>query len=207
MMKQENKKLPTLSLAGAEFYVDATQGLLTDTQNRENRIHIYEMLGLDDHFEMVFDKQIRNLKETDWNYTDQERYEYIWLRDLGVYDPDGANKNLTKEDILFLKDLPVIDIEGVKFLWNEQSSRLLQEDNPWNVIAKNDMTQREGIMGCYFDTQKKWVPFSHELPSDIRVLPAHISFVPTSEINQKILLAQQKKSCIVSTQGKGRKLR
>lgn len=206
MMKDENIKLPTVNLAGAEFYVDATRGLLIDTLNSDNHFHIYEMLRLDDHFEMVFDKKTRNLKESDWIHITDERYEYLWLRPLGIYDPEGAKKCLTEEDLLFLKDLPIIDIEGVKFLWEKESSLLFQQDNPWNVIAKNDMKSQEGKGGFYFDRQKNIVPFPHEMPSDATQLPAHIIFIPDSEITQQIQRAQQQtvKNILLK---KGRKLK
>ncbi|MBT2621887.1 hypothetical protein [Chryseobacterium sp. ISL-6] len=204
-MNKENRKLPTINLAGAEFYVDATCGLLTDTLNGANSIHIYEMLMLDSHFEMVFDKHTRNLKESDWTNIEDERYAYLWLRPLGVYDPDGAKEKLTEEDLHFLKNLPVIDIEGVNFLWEKQTGHLFQQENPWNMIAKNDAVQSEGVTGFYFDTNKKVVPFPHELPSAKGMLPAHISFIPVSKINQKILLAGQQKTNQAVSRNKGKR--
>lgn len=206
-MNQENRKLPTVNLAGTEFYVDASQGMLIDTLNSSNHFHIYEMLRLDDHFEMVFDKKTRNLKEGNWTDISGERYEYIWLRPLGVYDPEGAKKCLTDEDLLFLKSLPGVDVEGVKFLWEEESGLLFQEGNPWNIIAKNDAVQRDTVMGFYFDKEKSLVPFPNEIPSDKAKLPPSITFVPLSEINLKIRKAQQQKVGKALLQSRSRKLK
>lgn len=206
-MNQENRKLPTIDLAGAEFYVDAKSNVLIDTRNSSNTIHPHEALVLEDHFEIVFDKQTRNLKESDWTNIDDDRYAYIWLRPLGVYDPEGAKEKRSADDLERLASLPTIDIEGTKFLWEDRTSLLLQKDNPWNTISRNDLELRNGVAGIYFDKEKKVVPFPHEMPSDKTIIPNHISFVLFSEINKEVLRAKQQKPQHNPSQKKGRKIK
>lgn len=196
-MKQENenRKLPVIDiLPGATFYVDAVKQLLIDTENPNNTISPMEMLSLEDHSEFVFDKQTRNLKPGNWMETDNHRYVLVWLRPLEVYDIEGAKIRDVQEGSLIQKNLPEINIEGVKFLWDRQHTLLLQKDNPYNQIHKSTMDMRGGIMGIYFDKHKKIVPFPHEINSrqPDEKLPLHIRFVPSSEINQKIRLAEAK---------------
>lgn len=196
-MKQENedRKLPVIDiLPGATFYVDALKQLLIDTQNRTNTISPLEMLQLEDHYECVFDKQTRNLKLDNWRAIDDQRYVYVWLRPLEVYDIEGAKIRQGHEDILIPKNLPVIDIEGVKFIWDRGRTLLLQKENPYNQIHKSTLDMRGGEMGIYFDRLKKLVPFPHEINArrTDEKLPPHIRFIPVSEINQKIRLAEAK---------------
>lgn len=196
-MENGNRKLPVIDIAGAEFYVDAVKSVLIDTKDRNNVIRPLDMLVLDTHIEMLFDKVTRNAKWNNWRDMDNERYEYVWLRHLEVYDTEGAKIRLGRESALIPKNLPVIDVEGVKFLCDGQHTRLLQQDNPYNQIHKNDMVSKEGIMGFYFDTQKNVVPFPHELESvkSNGQLPSHIRFVPASEINRKVTQAENNIDC------------
>lgn len=193
--EHQSRKLPVVDLLpGATFYVDALKQLLIDTQDSTNTISPLEMLQLEDHYECVFDKQTRNLKQGNWRENDNERYVYVWLRPLEVYDVEGAKIRLGHEDILIPKNLPVIDIEGVKFVWDLERTLLLQKENPYNQIHKSTMDMRGSTMGIYFDKHKKLVPFPHEInarQADEK-LPPHIRFVSASEINQKIRLAEAK---------------
>lgn len=191
-MNSGNRKLPVINIAGAEFYVDAVESVLIDTRDKNNTITPMDMLVLDDHTEMLFDKQTRNCKKDNWAVGNSERYAYVWLHPFEVYDIEGAKIRLGHEGTLIPKNLPVIDIEGVKFLWDDQRTRLLQRDNPYNQIHKSSMDLKGGVMGIYFDTQKKVVPFPHEIESHRANgrLPQHIRFVPAAEINQKVQLAK-----------------
>lgn len=191
--EHENRKLPVIEIVpGAAFYVDAVNSELTDTRNPNNKIHLLDMIILSDHLELLFDKKIRNVKKGRWNKDNGKRYEYLWLRPLPVYDVEGA-KVLVAKDVQHLpKNLPEIDIDGTRFLWHRALSELLQADNPFNQIHKCTMDMRKGEMGVYFDREKKVVPFPQEIEGLLidGQLPPHIRFVPASEINQKIRRAE-----------------
>lgn len=192
-MEQEERKLPVIDIAGAGFYVDAIHMVLIDTNDKDNIIHMMDLLDVGDHFEMLFDKVTRNVKKNDWRIWDNDRYEYVWLRPFEVYDIEGAKIRLGHENKLIPEKFPVIDVDGVKFLWDKQHTRLLQQDNTFNHINKNDMQFNKGIIGFYFDRQRKVVPFSHELEI-LKVngkLPPHIRFVPSSEITEKVRKAEK----------------
>ena len=206
-MEQEERKLPVIDIAGAGFYVDAIHMVLIDTNDKDNIIHMMELLDVGDHFEMLFDKVTRNVKN-DWRIWDNDRYEYVWIRPFEVYDIEGARMRFGHESKLISKELPVIDVDGVKFLWDKQHTRLLQQDNTFNHINKNDMQSNKGIIGFYFDRRRKVVPFPHEVEA-LKVngkLPSHIRFVPTSEITEKVRKAK-KAVDRASPRNKGIKLR
>src|SRR3546814_555828 len=152
-IEDNRRELPAIDIAGVEFYVDAVRQLLIDTANVENTISTLDMMMLDDHMELLFDKETRNIKEGNWTERDDERYDYVWLRPLEVYDTEGAEILLGHEGQLIPKDMPVIDVEGVPFLWDKSTSRLLQQDIPWNQVSKSDMQQHDDGVGFYFDTQ------------------------------------------------------
>lgn len=193
--EHRGRKLPVIDIAGVEFYVDAERYVLTDTQNSNNIITGLDMLWADDHFELLFDKQRRNIKPENWDERDGDRYEYVWLRPLEVYDREGADILLGHEGQLIPDDLPVIDIEGIGFLWDGAHTRLLQKDMPYNQITKNDMQRHDEGIGFYFDTERKVVPFPHELEQLRKAgnLPAHIRFVHQQDIVRKINEQEQLK--------------
>jgi hypothetical protein len=189
-MEELERMLPVINLLeGVDFYVDASKGQLIDTKDKSNIISVFDMLFLEDHFELLFDKSVRNVKESEWT-TGNESHEYLWLRRLEVYDPEGAKQSATENQLLKFKSFPVIEIEGIKFLWDGEQNLIRQQDNPWNAIYKNDLTFRSGAEGFYFDTQQKLVPFPHELPQEKEGLPDHIKFVLKSELNVKIQRAE-----------------
>src|SRR5690606_19362419 len=109
------RRLPVIDIAGVEFYVDAEQGLLIDTANNANTISKQEMLWTDDHLEFLFDKEARNISSGSWNEREHGRHEYVWLRYLEYYDPEGATKLLGLHRPQLPQTLPVIDIEGTAF--------------------------------------------------------------------------------------------
>lgn len=186
--RDDGRKLPVIEIAGAEFYVDGKNGILIDTCDQNNIITPFDMCWADDHYEMLFDKEKRNSKTGDWFEWESERHEYIWLRPLEVYDPEGAMAKLGHEAQLIPKNLPVIEIEGVQFLWDRTNTRLLQKDMPYNQITKNDMQVYAAGTGCYFDTEKKWVLFPHEVEQLLSAgnRPQHIRFVHQEDIVQRI---------------------
>ncbi|WLD24314.1 hypothetical protein NU10_02620 [Flavobacterium dauae] len=190
----KNRKLPIVEIVpGVRFYADAVNQLLIDTENSTNTISPLEMLPLEDHYECVFDLHTRNIKKDNWRETDNRRHVYVWLHPLEVYDSEGAKIRDAREGSLLKKNLPVIDIDGVKFLFDRSKTLLLQKDNPYNRIHKSTMDIRGGEMGLYFDRQKKVVPFPHEIEALHAQggLPSHIRFVAVSEINRKINQAEK----------------
>lgn len=191
-MNQPNRVLPTIELSCDRFYVDAYKQELIDTQKQDNVISIWNMLQLDDHLELVYDKAIRNAKESNWPEAKGDRYDYIWLRPLGFYDNEGAILALREAGRSLLTDLPTVDLAGVPFYWHERYGELAQVDNPWNRIGKGDYTVHEKAWGIYFDTERKVVPYPHELPpiKPCAPLPAHLLFFPWTEVNQKIQQAR-----------------
>jgi hypothetical protein len=208
-MEELERNLPIISLVeGADFYVDAFNGQLIDTKDKSNIIYEFDMLFLEDHFEMLFDKSARKVKETGWEWTfGNPRYPYIWLRRLEVYDPEGAKKSATEEQLLKFKSLPIVEIEGIKFLWDRQQALLRRQDNPWNAVYKNDMGFRSGTEGFYYDTQRNLVPFPHELSLAKEELPEHIKFVPKSVLLEKIQRAEHAKCCKVIPPVEAKKLK
>lgn len=207
-MEDQKRKLPIINIAGTEFYVDAVNMELTDTKDPENIIHSMDMLILDDHLEMLFDKRTRNVKSGDWSEGDNARYEYIWLRHFEFYDIEGARIRSGQGGRLYPENLVPIELEGTKFYWDRENKRLMDQDNPYNQVQKNDMVLKDGKMGFYFDGQRKLVPFPHELErlkSNHR-LPPYIRFVTAEEIIKKIADVK----CTISSEpqkSKGRKLR
>src|SRR5690606_2154266 len=138
--ENENRKLPVIEIVqGAEFYVDAVNSELTDTRNPNNKIHLLDMIILSDHLELLFDKKIRNVKTGSWDAGDDDRYAYVWLRPMPVYDVEGAKILVAKDVQQLPENLPVINIDGTRFLWHRQGTELLQEDNPFNQIHKCTM--------------------------------------------------------------------
>ncbi|UIR57843.1 hypothetical protein LZQ00_08475 [Sphingobacterium sp. SRCM116780] len=193
----EERILPTIEIAGAYFYVDSLHDILIDTADKNNTIHVLEMMVLEDHYEMLFDKVNRNLKEYNWLERDDNRYEYIWLHPLEIYDPEGAKIALERSNVN-LERFPVIDIAGIPFLWNQQRSCLMLCENPFNRIHKCSYTTSDnGTWGIYIDTDKKVLPFPYELEalkSKNGNLPAHIKFVDISQINNQINAMKNKQA-------------
>src|SRR5690606_2272197 len=133
------------------------------------------------------DKKLRNVKIGSWDAGDDDRYAYVWLRPMPVYDEEGAKILVAKDVQQLPENLPVINIDGTRFLWHRQGTELLQEDNPFNQIHKCTMDIRKREMGVDFDREKKIVPFPHEIDR-LQIdgeLPSHIRFVSTSEIDRK----------------------
>ncbi|MDR6546521.1 hypothetical protein J2810_002580 [Chryseobacterium rhizosphaerae] len=168
---------------------------MIDTKNKDNTLSTGEMMRLEDHFEFLYDKNNRNIKWDDWTAPRGERYIYLWIRPLEVYDIEGAklrdaqnSPSTSNKD----KDLPEVNIGGTKFLWDTSNTVLKQKDNPYNRIYRCSMDMRCNVWGLYFDTQKKLSLFPHEIPSyaPTEKLPSHILFIPETEINKKILKAE-----------------
>ena len=212
MEKQlENRILPVVELfPGTTFYVDAINGILIDTENKDNTLSTGEMMSLEDHFEFLYDKKNRNIKWDDWRAPRGERYIYLWIRPLEVYDIEGArlrdaqdSPSTSKKN----KDLPEVDIGGTKFFWDDYNTVLKQKDNPYNRIYRCSMDKRGNVWGLYFDTQKKLSLFPHEIPSydPTEKLPSHITFIPETEINKKLQKAINDITRKVS-KGKGKRL-
>lgn len=193
-MKQKERNLPEVDVGGIPFYADALRGMLIDKENKDNTLSTTDMLRLEDHYEFVFDKQTRSLKPHNWGDVLNERYAYVWLRHLEVYDIEGASIRLGHEGSLMPENLPAIDMDGTEFLWDRQRTRLLQKDNPYNQIHKCSFDVRGGEMGIYFDRNRKVVVFPHEmekLQQNDR-LSTDIRFIPAAEINKKIKLSEAK---------------
>lgn len=191
-MKHPNRELPVTELSGDKFFVDAYKLQLIDTQKQDNVISIWNMLQLGDHLELLYDKAIRNAKESSWSEAKGDRYDYIWLRPLGFYDNEGAIMALQEAGRSLQTDLPKVELAGVPFYWHEQIGELWQVDNPWNRIGKGDYTVHEIAWGIYFDTERKVVPYPHELPviKPCEPLPTHLRFFPWTEVNEKIQQAR-----------------
>ncbi|SKA33084.1 hypothetical protein SAMN04488128_103764 [Chitinophaga eiseniae] len=192
-MKQPSRELPTIELSGAKFFVDAYGQQLIDTQKKDNVISIWNMLFVEDHFELLYDKAIRNVKASNWTEAKGERYEYIWLRPLGFYDNQGAIMGLQEAGRSLPTDsLPRVELAGIPFHWHEQNGELWQVDNPWNRIGKGDYTVHEKDWGIYFDTDRKVVPYPHELPviKPCEPLPPHLHFFTWVEVSNKIQQAK-----------------
>lgn len=192
MMKQEKRTLPEVTIEGIPFYADAIREVLIDKENPDNTISTAAMLPQEDHYEFVLDKETRTLKPHNWGDLLNERYAYVWIRPLEVYDSEGAKIRIGQEDGLIPKNLPAIDIDGTKFLWDRENTRLLQKDNPYNQIHKCSFDVRSGDMGIYFDRKRKMVLFPQETQQfDYNgALPKDIRFVSAAEINRKINRAE-----------------
>lgn len=196
-MNKYNRELPVTELSGDKFYVDAYNQELIDTQKQDNVIPIWNMLQLDDHLELVYDKSIRNAKESSWPDAKGDRYEYIWLRPFGFYDNIGAMMRMQEAGLSFETDLPKVDLAGVQFYLHESFSGLSQVENRWNRIDKHDFSVYDKVWGIFFDSHKKVVPFPHEIPSlkPGEPLPSYLRFIPRTEIDRKIEMAIKGHNC------------
>jgi hypothetical protein len=187
-MKEQKRKLPIVDIGGAEFFADAYKGWFIDTLNPENTIHPLSIIMLEDHLELLFDRHTRNIKASNWREWDDDRYKHILLHHVEFYDPEGMELAMKESGKNINRDLPVVEIEGVKFLWDNSLTALRQQDNLWNMIRMNDYSWDGDVHGFYFDVIRKVVPFRHEIPilkPGIR-LPIHLKFIPYVRINEGI---------------------
>lgn len=182
-MKEKERVLPTIKLSGIEFHVDAVSSMLIEVENTTNTIHALELMAVDDHYEFVFDKQRRNLKETDWNERDNDNCELIWLRPFGVYDKQGAELLMEENPALTPKKLPTLLIESEPFYWDKLRGQLVQVSNPFNRIGKYELQY-----GFHFDLKEKVALFPHEseLLNGENSLPGHVRFIDPKTISTKI---------------------
>lgn len=201
-------KFPVINIAGVDFYVDAIPQQLIELDNPSNIIKTKDLAWTGSHFEMVFDKESRTAKKPGFfSELYGTQYEYVWLRPLTVYDEEAARVLLEAGKPYLLKDLPVIDIEGVNFMWYRDAFSIQQQSCPWNEITPSDMRLHHDGVGFYFDTRQKVALFPHELERILLSgkLPQHIRFVHQQDIVRKINKQEQLKQ--EQTNRKGYRIR
>ncbi|WP_123947329.1 hypothetical protein [Chryseobacterium pennae] len=214
------RELPVLKLHGladADFFVDALNDVLIDTKNASNQIHLLDMMLFEDHYEFIYDKNLRNVKEDNWGGYDKDddRYAAIWIRPLEVYDIVGSKLYLEQHP-LRVEGLQVISIKGIDYFWDDTTAQFMECENPFNRIHKSDTLYsfKTGEPGFYIDTDRKLPLYPHELADTIKMmrerketeLPSHIHFVSHHDLSKQIHKQKIGKSQSVTKKRNGRKL-
>ncbi|MGE8431499.1 hypothetical protein [Chryseobacterium joostei] len=192
-MEREIRKLPVISLVeGADFHVDALNQQLIDTTDHNNIIDVRRMHHREDGLECIYDTAARNLYSgrLDSAMVNQNRYLKIHLHRLEIYDREGAKILWEYEGEPFMKSKMIeVEIEGIKFLYDQDYRLFREKDNPYNVLNRPNMWfNRDGEYGCYFDRKMGCASMYHEVLKFQRegTFPPHIAFLKMPEIIDKV---------------------
>jgi hypothetical protein len=187
---------PIINLAGTDFFVDAYKMELIEVANPANSIHALEMMSLDDHLELFYDKTVKNVFLGRWDLPqDADKVQHYWLRPFGAVDPIGMERGMNESNPDWRKyypeNWPVIEIAGTDFYVDEPRNAFRQVNNCWNLISFKEVEQADGYAGFYLDTRINNVPFPHEFDAKSQKghLPEHIVWaaVPTGQELAKLL--------------------
>jgi len=173
---------PVIELEGTPFYVNGYLMALVQVDEPDNQIGLFDMLCLEDHYELWYDTQTKNVYDGLVTGLIPEQVKLFWFHPFDAMDPAGRNTRLDETHPGWRKDfptdLPVIRIGGKDFFVDERRKAFRDTENCWNLISFADVFKRNGKRGVYLDTQVNQVPFLHEFdpyhPPD--ELPGHIIF-------------------------------
>lgn len=210
-MANEERMLPMISLvAGVDFYVDAFNCRLIDTQDRNNVIsgRHFNHFGRELHFH--FDEATRNVGEPCCGNTDQ--YKEIHLQQLEIYDREGS-RLLWEYVGQMHPSVKAIEVEiaGIKFLYEFQNICFREKENPFNLLTRQDLHLdiNNDQLGFYIDRKLRCPPLCKDL-RDHRNGQKNpdLIFVDTIKIGRSVELARKEKwvasQCL---RAKSRKLR
>ncbi|NHA05486.1 hypothetical protein G7092_16875 [Mucilaginibacter sp. HC2] len=184
-MKQENNykgPFPVIELEGTPFFVNGYLMALVEVDRPENQIDLFDMMCLEDHYELWYDTETKQVYDGPLTGQIPEQVKLFWFYPFDAMDPQGRNTKLDeikpgwRKD--FQTDLPVIQIAGKDFFVDEKRKAFRDTENCWNMISFADVFKRGGKTGIYIDTRVTQVPFLHEFdpyhaPEE---LPEHIVF-------------------------------
>lgn len=184
-MEEDNSykgPFPVIELEDTAFYVNGYLMALVEVNAPENQIGMYDMLCLEDHYELWYDPDTKNVYDGPLTGELPEQVKLFWFYPFDALDPVGRSARLDeirpgwRKD--FPTDLPVIQIAGKDFFVDEQRKAFRDTGNCWNMITFADVFKRDGQTGIYIDTNRVQVPFLHEFNpyEPPAVLPDHIIF-------------------------------
>ncbi|MDR6546455.1 hypothetical protein J2810_002514 [Chryseobacterium rhizosphaerae] len=172
--------------------MDAVNQILIDTQNHSNIIDARRLNQGEDSLEAVFDRYTRNLAlgNLEKFKAKADRYLYIYMHRLEIYDREGAKLLWAYEGEPFVRSKTVeVEIEGIKYMYDQDYRLFREKDNPYNVLNRPNMWfNRNGEYGCYFDRQLGCAAMVQEVRKfqGEGTFPPHITFLKMSEITQKV---------------------
>jgi hypothetical protein len=181
-VKSYNGPFPIIELEGTQFYVNGYLNELVQVDNPDNRIDMFDMIHLEDHVELWYDPETKNVYDGLHNGAIPGHVKLFWFYPFSAMDPLGTNARLDESDPGWRKnfptDLPIVNISGKDFFVDEKCKAFRDIENCWNMISFADVIKHNGKTGIYIDTRVVQVPFPHEFdsyhPPD--VLPEHIVF-------------------------------
>lgn len=172
---------PVIGLAGTNFHVNAYALELSEVSDPENKITVMDMLNLEDHMELLYDRETKNAWQGYIGDAPPQRVQLFWLRPFGAMDPQGMAAKMEELNPgmpLLPENLPVIAIAGRPFFVDDNRKAFRDLANPWNMIFYNDVVQRGGQAGVFLDKVTSTVPFPHEFNvyDPTATVPDHIEF-------------------------------
>src|ERR1700722_7623892 len=118
-----NGPFPVLDLEGTSFYVNGYLMALVQVDDPDNQIELFDMLCLEDHYELWYDTETKSGYHGLVRGEIPEQVKLFWFYPFDAMDPQGRNASLNEthpgwqKD--FPEDLPVIDIAGKDFFVDE----------------------------------------------------------------------------------------
>lgn len=181
---------PVIELEGTSFFVNGYLMALVQVDEPENQLELYDMMCLEDHYELWYDTDTKQVYDGPLTGQIPEHVKLFWFYPFDAMDPHGRNARLDetrpgwRKD--FPTDLPVIQIAGKDFFVDERRKAFRDIENCWNMIYFADVFKRDGKTGIYIDTTVVQVPFPHEFdPFDPpAVFPEHIIFAEVPDGHQ-----------------------
>lgn len=191
---KKNREIPIVDIAGVPFYADAFQFVYREVADPTNEIWPYEMLVLEDHYELLFDKKRKCAHDGEVLSGLSTEVDLVWLRPLMAVDPEGMELAVQYGKCQFREHyqdpLPTINIGGTDFYIDPIRKGFREVENRWNIILFTDVVPSEQPT-IYFDTKVKNVPFPHELETykSLPQMPANIKLVelPRREEMKKLM--------------------
>lgn len=177
-----NGPFPVLELEGTSFYVNGYLMALVQVDDPDNQIEMFDMLCLEDHYELRYDTETKSPYQGLVTSEIPEQVKLFWFYPFDAMDPQGRNASLNETHPGWQKDfsvdLPVIKIAGKDFFVDERRKAFRDTENCWNMISFADVFINDGRTGVYIDTKVLQVPFPHEFDcyQPPAQLPEHIVF-------------------------------
>jgi hypothetical protein len=175
---------PVIELSGTPFYVDAQWLYLIEVGNADNRIDTGEARCYNDHIELWYDPNIKNVYQGSYEKSPPEHIHNYWFHSFDALDPTGAAARLDELNpewrSAFRSGLPVIDIAGRKFYVDKKDSCFYEVNNCWNWIRFKDINCRKKKRGLLINLAVHNIAFLHEVDAVHHWVKLHndIVFVP-----------------------------
>ncbi|AZB26917.1 hypothetical protein EG339_21180 [Chryseobacterium bernardetii] len=195
-MANEERLLPMISLVpGSDFYVDALNYRLIDTQDRNNIISGRNInhCGRELHFH--FDEETRNVGELSCGNKDQ--YKEIHLQQLEIYDREGSRLLWAYVGQMHPRVKAIeVEIAEIKFLYEFQNICFREKENPFNLLTRQDLHLdiNNDQLGFYIDRKLRCPPLCKDLRDHKNGQQnPDLIFVDTVKIGRSIELVRNEK--------------